>query len=88
MTAAARGSRELGHDAGRRDAADLSGVVFGEPEISVRPCRDALGFPEGGRNVELGHDAGGRDPPDLVCNVLGEPEISVGTRRDPRRAGR
>ena len=63
----------LRHAASRSDRADLTGVVFREPEISIgtrgdggRPC-----LPRGqGKLPDL---PGGSDAPDFVAYFLGEP---------------
>ena len=67
---------------------DLVGIEFGEPELAVRPRRDANRPARGRRDRELGHDAGRGDAPDLVANELGEPKVAIGSRRDAFRPAR
>ena len=66
-----------------RDPADPVAGDLGEPEVAVRPGRDAVRAAVRGGDRELGDRAGGRDPADLVAGVLGEPEVAVRPRRDP-----
>ena len=84
--AARRDPGELGDGACRGDPADLVAVVLGEPEIAVRPRRDAVGAARR-RDGELGDRAAGGDAADLVVGILlGEPEVAVRSRRDAGRA--
>ena len=47
-SAAGRGDRELGDDAGGGDPADLVASGLGEPEVAVGAGRDAVGRAAGG----------------------------------------
>src|SRR5439155_16009536 len=75
---AADGDGELGDDAGRGDAADLSRPAFGEPEGAVRPGRDARRRAADAGDGELVRDRPvDGDAADLVRTGLGEPEGAV-----------
>ncbi|MCX7298272.1 MAG: hypothetical protein NTU64_15695 [Hyphomicrobiales bacterium] len=81
-------SLELGDDSVWRDAADLAGIGFREPDIAIVAKADGIGTGIRGRHVEFGKRAGDGNAADLVRLLLGEPEIVVGadTDADRRRA--
>jgi hypothetical protein len=63
--------------------------MFNEPDIAVRPGRDAViaGLAAGGEAVgELGDHAFRRDPPKRTAKV-DEPLVAVRAGRDGRAAG-
>src|SRR6266849_3135920 len=65
------------------DAPDLVGAIFGEPQVAVRPRRDASRAAEGRWDRVFGNHSGGGDPADVVDAGL------VGARFDePQRAVR
>ena len=68
------------------DAADLSGLVFAEPEIAVahhRRERAAAGREASG---EFRHHAAGRDPANAADVGLGEPHVSIRAGDDAVRS--
>jgi len=73
---------EFGNPAIGRDSPDLGGVGLGEPQSTVRTCRDAEGVAIGRGNWKFGNHTGGRDAPDLVAGHFGEPQRAVRPRRD------
>src|SRR5207244_2954323 len=67
---------------GGGDAPDAVAEVFREPEVAVRPGRNAVRpAVRADAGGELGDDALGRDPPDAFA-ILREPEVTVRPRRD------
>ncbi len=68
---------ELGDTACRGDAPDLVPKVFGEPQIAIRPGRDADGEATLRGDGELSDEARGSDAPDVVRTDFGEPEVAI-----------
>src|SRR6266568_210725 len=62
---------ELGDTACRGDAPDLVPKVFGEPQIAIRPGRDADGEATLRGDGELSDEARGGDAPDVVRTDFG-----------------
>jgi hypothetical protein len=71
-------NRKFGHRAGRCDAANLIGIVFGEPEVAVRPGDDATWLAANGRDGVFGHG---------VDDVAAATRVATG-RRCSARCGR
>src|SRR6266567_4751287 len=62
-----------------------SGRLLGEPQVAVRPDRDALRPATGRGNGECGEAARGGDAPDGVPLERGEPQVAVRPGRDELR---
>src|SRR4029079_2015754 len=76
---------ELCDVAVRCDAANLPGIGFGKPDISVGAERDAVRPGIRCRDVEFGEDAAYRKTADLVGLFLSEPEIAIAAEHDADR---
>src|SRR6266849_4060871 len=63
----------------RADPPNLACILLGEPQVAIRPGRDARRL-TGSR--ELSDAATGSDAPDLVPKVLGEPQVAIRPGRD------
>src|SRR5262245_22789134 len=77
--------RELGDDALRRDATDLAGVEFGEPDVAVRSRGQGARAAVRRGDREFGDLAIDRDAADLAAGKFSEPDVAVGAERDRAR---
>src|SRR6266567_554760 len=69
----------------RGDAPNLVDLELGEPEVAIRPDRDALRQAARCGDEEFGEAATGGETPDLVAGPLGEPQVAVRPDRDALR---
>jgi len=70
----------------RADAPNLAAILLGEPQVAIRPGRDAVRSAQcrGGVSFHC-NAAAGRDARNVVPNEFREPEIAIRAGRDARR---
>ena len=68
----------------RADPPNLACILLGEPQVAIRPGRDADGEAIMRMDAELSDAATGSDAPDLA-NEFREPEVAIRPGRDALR---